>query len=34
MTERQDQFDNKMTILSENRYFVLLMNSMVDTLFA
>ena len=33
-TEGQDQCDNKMTILSEKRYFVLLMNSMLDTPFA
>ena len=33
-TEGQDQYDNKMTILSKNRYFVLLMNSMLDTPFA
>jgi hypothetical protein len=34
MTAGRAQCDNKMTILSENRYFVLLMNSMLDTPFA
>ena len=34
MTEGWDQCDNKITIFSENRYFVLLMNSMLDTPFA
>ena len=33
-TEGRDQCDNKMTILSENGYYVLLMNSMLDTPFA
>ena len=33
-TEGRDQCDSKMTILSENRSFVLLINSMLDTPFA
>ena len=33
MTAGRAQCDNKMTILSEKRYFVLLMNSMFDTPF-